>query len=285
VLAWTGRYTEAAADIGRAELLARQVGDAESLGWAHASHLELAWNSGHERQAALSHIRQEIEIAERIGSPFSRVVAHMDLGQAHIMSEDWSQAIPTLEEGLKISRQTQAGLVWEAQILGFLAQAYLGLGDNSRARATVDEAVAVARQRGTKFFECTAQLARARVLLRTRGAAASNEIEGALGEAQALAEETGGRSQEPFVHEVLAELAQLLGDETTHDRELREAHRLFTEMGAAGHAERLAKELKKSKVTRAPTAEKWIAKGETQGAKPGRTTKPGRQTTGRKSKK
>jgi predicted amidophosphoribosyltransferase len=27
------------------------------------------------------------------------------------------------------------------------------------------------------------------------------------------------------------------------DRELREAHRLYTEMGATGHAERLAKEL------------------------------------------
>ena len=88
-----------------------------------------------------------------------------------------------------------------------------------------------------------ANITRAHVLLRSEGAQASGEIESALREAQALVEETGGRSQEPFIHEALAELARLTGDQATCQRELREAHRLFTELGATGHAERLAKEL------------------------------------------
>ena len=33
------------------------------------------------------------------------------------------------------------------------------------------------------------------------------------------------------------------GDEEERERELREAHRLFTEFGATGHAERLSAEL------------------------------------------
>ena len=33
------------------------------------------------------------------------------------------------------------------------------------------------------------------------------------------------------------------GDETGRARYLRDAHRLFTEMGATGHADRIAKEL------------------------------------------
>jgi hypothetical protein len=41
----------------------------------------------------------------------------------------------------------------------------------------------------------------------------------------------------------LAELARLTGDEEGRQRELREAHRLFTEMGAAAHAARLAPKL------------------------------------------
>jgi len=41
-------------------------------------------------------------------------------------------------------------------------------------------------------------------------------------------------------HEISAELAHLRGDEATRERELREAHRLFVEMGATGHAERIA---------------------------------------------
>ena len=39
------------------------------------------------------------------------------------------------------------------------------------------------------------------------------------------------------------ELARLRGDEAARERALRNAHRLYTEMGATGHAERLAKEL------------------------------------------
>jgi hypothetical protein len=39
------------------------------------------------------------------------------------------------------------------------------------------------------------------------------------------------------------ELAHLIGDDASRERELREAHRLYTEMGATGHAERLAREL------------------------------------------
>jgi hypothetical protein len=38
----------------------------------------------------------------------------------------------------------------------------------------------------------------------------------------------------------LAERARRRGDEEGHHRELREAHRLFTEIGSTGHAERLA---------------------------------------------
>jgi hypothetical protein len=91
--------------------------------------------------------------------------------------------------------------------------------------------------------EARAQLARARLLLRVEGPDAREEIEAALARALAVVQETGARVYEPELHEVRAELAGLLGEATDRDRELREAHRLYTEMGAAGHAERLAKEL------------------------------------------
>ena len=58
-----------------------------------------------------------------------------------------------------------------------------------------------------------------------------------------LARSTGMRSVEPMVHVELAELAHQNGDEDEHQRELREAHRLFTDVGATGHAERLAGKL------------------------------------------
>jgi len=47
------------------------------------------------------------------------------------------------------------------------------------------------------------------------------------------------RAYAPLIHVERAELARLLGDEAGYQRELREAHRLFVEMGATGHAERI----------------------------------------------
>ncbi len=280
-----GRNDDSEADVDRAVQLAQQRGDMENLCWAHSVHVYVAEATGCV-YSALEHARQAIEIAERIGSPFSRVLARGSLGQAHMLNEDWNQAVGVLERVLEMARQTRAGLLGEASTLANLARAYLGLREDKRARATVDEAIAVARRRGTKYFECVANLTCARVLLRTEGPAASADIQAALKEAQTLVEETGGRSQEPFIHEELAELARITGDETTRNHELREAHRLFTEMGATGHAERLAKVLKGARVPKRKfPAQKPKAKGRAKGAEPGKKRKPVRQTAKRKSKK
>jgi hypothetical protein len=53
----------------------------------------------------------------------------------------------------------------------------------------------------------------------------------------------GSAAYEPSVRLVRAELAQLLGDEAERRRELNEAHRLFLEMGATGHTDRVKREL------------------------------------------
>jgi hypothetical protein len=83
----------------------------------------------------------------------------------------------------------------------------------------------------------------ARALLRAPGPAARAEIEAALARALELARETGAKAFEPLVHVELAELAHQSGDQEGRERELSEAHRLFTEIGATGHAERLSAEL------------------------------------------
>ena len=58
-----------------------------------------------------------------------------------------------------------------------------------------------------------------------------------------LVEETNGRSIEPQLLEERARLAELLGDDAACERGLRDAQRLYVEIGAGGHAERLAEEL------------------------------------------
>ncbi len=89
------------------------------------------------------------------------------------------------------------------------------------------------------------KLSLAFALLEAEGAAAKDEVQLLLDESAALIEEHGILLFAPTLHERRAQLAALLGDAAGRERELREAHRLYTEMGATGHAERVARELAK----------------------------------------
>jgi hypothetical protein len=80
-------------------------------------------------------------------------------------------------------------------------------------------------------------------MLAADGPDAHPEVEAALTGELKLIESTGTKAYEPLVHVELAELARQRGDEETWRNELSEAHRLFTEIGAGGHAERLGAEL------------------------------------------
>src|SRR5262249_20056935 len=105
------------------------------------------------------------------------------------------------------------------------------------------EAITVCRQRGTRIWEFSALLTRIRALCASRGLEAARDIEATLAEADAWLEMSGAKSYEPFLHVERAELARLTGDEASRRRELREAHRLFTEIGAPIRAAEVAKEL------------------------------------------
>jgi hypothetical protein len=128
-------------------------------------------------------------------------------------------------------------------LLAGIAAAHLGFGDRERALTIAEESITVSRHRGTRLWEFSAQLIRMGALREIHGVEATREIETALAEADAWIEMSGAKSYEPFLHVERAELARLTGDEAMRERELREAHRLFLEIGAPIRAEQVAKEL------------------------------------------
>jgi hypothetical protein len=91
--------------------------------------------------------------------------------------------------------------------VAFLARAYLGRGDHQAALAAADQAIALARARGTKGWELYARHHRARAILAaepSRGAAAATEE---LDRALALVPITGARALEPRLRRDLARIA------------------------------------------------------------------------------
>ena len=137
----------------------------------------------------------------------------------------------------------RTGLDFEARTLATLAEARLGAGDREEAQQAASEAIDLAAGRGAFFWEIFARLAAARALLELDGRVASNAVAEHLARARELIERAGAKALDPFVRIELAKLARRRGDEATHATELREAHRLFLEIGAPLRAAGVAKEL------------------------------------------
>ena len=110
------------------------------------------------------------------------------------------------------------------------------MGEVDEARRYVEEAVEFCRPRELKLtVQPWLSLARSRI----RGGDQAAALE-ALEETQQIIDETGAIVYQPFLHECRAAFADAFDCEWTASDEMREAHRLFEELGADGHVKRVA---------------------------------------------
>jgi tetratricopeptide (TPR) repeat protein len=240
-LGYLGELEAARGLLEQGRKLSAEQGDIEAVGWSHMWSSWLGYFDG-EAESAVGHVRQSLEIAERIGGSFKRAMAWFHVGDTERLRGNWRQAIEALERSLAIAREHRHA-EHESWRLALLGESYASIGDSDRARSLVAEALEMAQERGHVSEETHANLALARVLQSSGGLAARAEIEAALARTLELAQNTGARAFEPLVRVERAELARQSGDEEGRERELREAHRLFIQIGATGHAERLSAEL------------------------------------------
>jgi class 3 adenylate cyclase/tetratricopeptide (TPR) repeat protein len=236
-----GELEHARDQLEHGQRLAQQHGAGETVGWSHSMSVYRAYFVGRPNDA-LAHAQQELVIAERIGDSFSRAHAWLYQGLAQTMRSEWRAATESLQQSMRIAHDRRTTLEMDGLRLSLLAESHLGLGDAERAHALAVEGLDLARARGNLWTETHASLALARVMLRSAGTAARDQIAAALNRALELVHTTSAKAFEPMVHVELAELARQTGDEAARRRELREAHRLFNDIGATGHAERLANE-------------------------------------------
>ncbi len=237
-----GRFREARVQLDRAIELARDMGELETLGLANSLYSIYGRCAG-EADLTLNHARTAVDIAERIGSPLSRSLAYRALGVARLMREEWSEAAQAFQLALAIAHESRTAVWAEAHSLADLAEAQLGLGRMELARETIERARSQTRSRQLRWAKPHVDLTLARVRLRTEGLRARKDVEALLHGVVEISCETGFCPYEPLARLELAEVARLAGDAAGRERELREAHRLLSDMGATGYAERIAREL------------------------------------------
>jgi ATP/maltotriose-dependent transcriptional regulator MalT len=236
-----GRFGEAERMLTRAREVAKQHGQFDMLCVLEVVTVFLARLGGNVA-SPLDHARSATELAERVGHALARVAASWALGVAHGLAGDWSTSVAALDTALTLARERR--VLWaEPWLLTSLANAHLEAGNAQLAQARAKEALSVAQQYEARPSEIDAHLAMARVRRCLEGQSALTAIEVGLERALALVRETGARGFEPHIYFERAELARLKGDEATRQRELREAHRLFTEIGAPVRAAEVAREL------------------------------------------
>jgi hypothetical protein len=187
--------------------------------------------------------RLAAEAAERAGSHQARGLAYLHLCVAGVLDEQWKTAVAFAEKAIEV---WQAGFCgdWASLFPANHARALLGAGSVDRAREVSSEAIAMAKRQGQPVHQCEATIVHVRCLSKLEGAGARQTIETLLEEISQLIEETGAERWRPHLHVERGELCRLTGDPAAGTREFTEAHRLFEEMGATGHAQRLAKELR-----------------------------------------
>jgi adenylate cyclase len=247
ILTGLGRLNEAARALALALDRSREENDRESSVYAVIFLAELAARRG-DPEAQLRHAREMVELTDRPGSLFYHLWGHHVLLPALAAKQEWNAALELASE-LREAATAIPVLLPMNRLPA--AQAHLALGDPKNARAAAQETLdALEHLQSLKgMFGIATRLGAAEVLLAADGAPAAQTVLRELETASELIEETGAECHRPKLHELRAELARVRGDGANRERELREAHRLYTEMAAAGHAERLARALTELRVS------------------------------------
>ena len=240
-LLFLGRVAEGGREIERSIALARETRDEDSLQFPLGQLSAYAYFLG-DASSSLPRVQEAAEIAARIGNRWGLVMAYDCLGYAYLVAEEWERALAAFDEQERLmgSVEDPYGRNW---LLHGRAEAELGRDRADEALRLVHSALGVARQRRWAYPESRALLTLSRALRRAKGRAAEAEMASALARLGALVDETGMIAFQPFLDVERAELSGLAGDAAGRLAKLAEARRLFVEMGASGHAERIGKRL------------------------------------------
>jgi class 3 adenylate cyclase/tetratricopeptide (TPR) repeat protein len=237
-----GRPDEGHAELQAGHELARQADNLETAAWCLALHSCLEELTGGSYQG-VARAHQALDIAERLGSPITRAVSLLGIGRGLLAAGQATDAVEPLREAVELIEGRRVLRQWRPLSFGLLAEALLAAENAERARMMAEDAVRFAREGGLRAWEPRAHLALARVM-RAQGASAHEAaIRESLARAEARIAETGVRGYGPLVREEAARLAAALGDAAGAEAALRTARAYYEEVGASGHAQRLAREI------------------------------------------
>jgi adenylate cyclase len=225
-------------EAGELEELALRHQFPEMVSWFAMNKGILATVLGESRDLERS-AQEALRIAEHQNTHTQSVARHA-WSSALAVSGRWEELLRVCSEGLREIERTNSTRWFELQGIYYLSWAQLELGQHRAARASASRAVALMEEREFYYVPRPyAVLARAQMALDEPAEA----IGATLDEYAAVLTQRRLRLFEPELHELHARLASSVGEQDRAAAELEHACRLYRQVGATRHAERLAREL------------------------------------------
>lgn len=129
----------------------------------HLAGVELAWLT-QDHALADFHSRRVDEIAAINNVAYVAVYASVCRGLALSLSGNYADAIEKLESAIRLAREAFAGLEYESDMLGFLAEIHLKSNGLAAALGAAEQGIAVAKERRARLAECRSTLVLAYVV-------------------------------------------------------------------------------------------------------------------------
>jgi tetratricopeptide (TPR) repeat protein len=236
----SGRFDEGLGSVGEGIAIARAAGSIEVVGWLLSLQANIYVRTGEMTRAADA-ARECMEIAEKVDSSLSRALACNSLCRVLGRSGDLDAGLRFAQEAVEYTQATVRPILGEA--LSELAQLQCAKGAVAEARETAARALHVAEEGGFGLGRLEAEVTMARISLADAGETSLAEAGRFLDRAERTVEETGCLVTLPEVFELRAQLARRREDDAGAAAALREAQRLYREMGAPLQVELLEKEI------------------------------------------
>ncbi len=199
------------------------------------TYTALLWYFIGDGTQAVAHARRSVELAEASVQSNLSIGAHGALGIAYTMTEQWEEAIATLELSLAGSKKAHAGKFLDSAHLAHLAIAQYGAGRQQAAIDSAQRAVTLCEERHSVLTMITALLAQARCLRLVDPDASAM----ALGRAREIVERSNANVFAPMLLEESANQALAKGDAKLWRTLLAQAQQTYAGIGAGAHAQRL----------------------------------------------
>jgi tetratricopeptide (TPR) repeat protein len=238
-LSWAGRLEEARSQLELGYRVSTEVGDREAMTWISQYWPYMAWLLGGP-ESGLQQAQRAFDLAEDLGNGSSRVIAHASLGIAHTLEANYADAISMIEKALELIEELNTHRTFRPRVLASLAEAQAFSGLLGEACRNAEEAISQTGGGGVGAYAVYARLVMVRICLGEGADSLVDKVPACLGSAEDLIEKYDIACYRPHALELRAHLAQRAGDVQSFSRLATEARRLYREIGAHGHEERLA---------------------------------------------